>query len=113
VLPDVLVGLGLGVLAPGLLLLAGVLGGWDHLVGLHPARPSFSGLLLDGGVYLAIALFEELLARGWLLAAPARAIGVPAALLISTVLFGLGHVGNPDFGPAALAGTTLAGLVVA
>jgi len=113
VLPDVLVGLGLGALAPGLLVLVGVLGGWDHLVGLHPAHPSFSGLLLDGAVYLAIVVFEELLARGWLLAVPARAMGIPAALLISTVLFGLGHVGNPDFGPAALGGHTLAGLVFA
>jgi len=113
VVPDVLVGLGLGVLAPGALLLGGVLSGWDHPDGLHPSHPSPDGLLLDGGVYLAIAVFEELLARGWLLALPARAIGLPAALLISTLVFGLGHMGNPDFGLAALLGTTLAGLVFA
>lgn len=61
----------------------------------------------------AIVVFEELLARGWLLTVPARAIGIPAALVISTLVFGLTHVGNPGFGPAALAGTTLAGLVFA
>jgi len=70
-------------------------------------------LLVDRGVYLAIVLFEELLARGWLLALPARIIGIPAAMVISTLVFGLAHMGNPDFGLAALLGTILAGLVFA
>jgi len=41
-----------------------------------------------------------------------RLLAVPVRI-ISTLVFGLGHGGKPDFGLEALLGTTLAGLVFA
>ena len=58
------------------------------------------------------AAAEEVLLRGYALAAAARVLGPTAALWGSSVLFGLLHALNPGVGPLALAGVTMAGLLL-
>ncbi len=58
------------------------------------------------------AAAEEVLLRGYALAAIARVLGPGVALWGTSVLFGLLHVLNPGAGPLALAGVTAAGLLL-
>src|SRR5262249_29392964 len=62
-------------------------------IGLHPLEAlRWAGLW--GLVFLSVALFEEYLARGYLLATLAEGIGFWPAALIMSALFGLAHLSN-------------------
>lgn len=61
--------------------------------------------------FLAIpAAAEEVLLRGYLLVVSAVVLGPGAALVLTSVVFGLLHGANPGAGPMAVAGVTAAGL---
>ncbi len=101
----------LGPVAVGVFLLAGLVGGWDQVVGVAAPGPLLADLA--GGVVLfaLVALFEELSARGCLFALGARVFGIPAGVVLSAGIFGLLHIANPGATWAALGGVALAGLV--
>ncbi len=62
-------------------------------VGLHPLEAlRWAGLW--GAVFLSVGLFEEYLARGYLLVTLAEGIGFWPAALIMSALFGLAHLRN-------------------
>lgn len=69
-------------------------------------------------VLLPAALFEEVMVRGYPFAALRAAWGWPAALVVTSVVFGLLHLRNPGVTPEAiglvmLAGIFLGGVLVA
>jgi membrane protease YdiL (CAAX protease family) len=77
----------------GLMVLAVVLAG-----GCHLARNPGAGagtLLADGWLYLAVALSEELLFRGYLFQRLERGLGTRPTLALVALLFAAAHLGNP------------------
>jgi hypothetical protein len=76
-----------------------------------------SGAFVAGGTLLLArltvpALAEEVALRGYLLQAAARGFGPGWALVGTSVLFGLLHLGNPEVGWTGLAGIIAAGLLL-
>lgn len=75
-----------------------------------------AGFVAGGGVWaarLAVpALAEEVALRGYLLRTAAAAFGAGWALLGTSVLFGLLHLGNPSVGLLGVAGIVAAGLAL-
>ncbi len=119
-------GLGLGALLMTLVFGVEWLLGWVEVVKLRWTRApdtSFSRALLNmTGVFLAVGFYEELASRGYLLRAlaqglvgrrvsPSWAIGL--ALIVSSSVFGLGHVGNPNATWVSTVNIILAGVVLA
>ena len=65
-------------------------------------------------IVLAIAaLYEELFSRGYLLAAMADLMGMPAAVAVSSIAFGLLHLFNPGASAQPIILVTLAGIFIA
>ncbi|HZR98718.1 MAG TPA: type II CAAX endopeptidase family protein [Chloroflexota bacterium] len=64
------------------------------LVQVAPGAPPGGGLLLLALTFLCVAAGEELLMRGVLLVQVARVWGVPAGVVVSSVIFALFHVPN-------------------
>ncbi len=62
-------------------------------------------------LYVLVAIFEEVLFRTFPLIALAERYRVFAAILISSVLFGLAHLANPGFTWLAMLNITLAGIL--
>jgi uncharacterized protein len=89
--PDFLGGLAFGaaafVLVMGLLLL----GGWYQISAPPPGAP-WKGI----GIGLGVGVVEELLFRGVLMRMLWEAFGLPVALVVSSSLFGLAHLLNPQ-----------------
>jgi uncharacterized protein len=82
---------------------------WEFLTPAQVAMGLASGLAM----FVAVGLAEETLSRGYHLQNLAEALGLPAALLLSSTFFSLLHVGNPGFTVLAGAGLILAGLFLA
>ena len=86
--------------------------GWLSVVTGSPG--SWWTAALQVTLLLAVAaLFEELLSRGYLLAALADWMGMPAAVAITSLGFGLLHLGNPGVTAQPIALVTLAGVFLA
>ena len=113
ILRDIAFGLLLGPAAVGVFLLAGLIGGWDQVSGVAPPGTLLANLALGAVLFLCVAVFEELSGRGCLFALMARVLGIPAAFVVSVLVFALLHRANPGATPTALAGVGLAGVVFA
>jgi membrane protease YdiL (CAAX protease family) len=112
-LRDVGFGLLLGPVAVGVFLVAGLIGGWDRIVGVAAPLVLVGNLALGVVLFALVGVAEELSSRGCLFALVARWLGLPAAWVISVAIFGLLHGGNPGATPVALVGVALAGVVFA
>jgi membrane protease YdiL (CAAX protease family) len=111
---DLLLGLALGGLQMLVVFAAEWIGGWIS-VGLPGGAALLRGLAASGGaaiLFVLVALSEELVFRGYLLTNLREGIGPALALTLTSLLFGLFHVLNPNFRPLALINITLAGLVM-
>jgi membrane protease YdiL (CAAX protease family) len=64
-------------------------------------------------VLVLAALYEELFSRGYLLAVVAELIGMPAAVAVTSVAFGLLHLTNPGASAQPIILVCLAGLFLA
>jgi len=111
---EVIQGAGIGLAMSALVLISG----WA--AGIY--RYSWSGippleLIRTLPVYAAIlflsAIFEETLARGYAFQVLVKGIGRFAAVMLSSFLFGLGHMFNPHVAVYAIVNTTLAGILLA
>ncbi len=107
------VGLGLGVVVAMVVVLAmAALGGlrWS-------AQPGTASAWLVGSasslLFLTLpAAAEEALMRGYPLQALAQAWGPSVALLVTSIAFGVGHLGNPEVTWLGLANIAAAGLLL-
>ena len=70
-------------------------------------------LLLSVAVLAPAALTEELLVRGYPFTVLRQTWGWPAATAITSVVFGLLHLGNPGVTPLAIANVMAAGVFLA
>lgn len=78
-----------------------------------PAGDGLRTLLLTVAVLAPAALTEELLLRGYPFAVLRGTWGWPAATAITSVVFGLLHLGNPGVTPSAIANVIAAGVFLA
>ena len=72
--------------------------------------PLFFGYLV---FYLFVSIFEELLFRSFPLRVFAERYPAAIAIVLSSFLFGVAHIGNDDFNWLAMLNITLAGIVFA
>jgi membrane protease YdiL (CAAX protease family) len=96
----------LGILAPSGVLLAA------HWLRSEPTGATYSWLHYAASwawFFLPQSLAEEMLSRGYLFARTREAIGWKGALVITSVGFGLLHLGNPGATPLAIAIVIIAG----
>jgi len=98
----------LGCLAVGLPSLLILAIGWYEVAPGGDGNAAVSALSL-AAVLLPAALWEELLARGYLFATIRERWGAPAALILTSVGFGLLHLGNPGANLQAVLQVSLAG----
>ena len=124
---DLAFGLGLGAALMTVVFAAEWLAGWVTVDGFaYVRRPGQPFGLVMGGiavVALCVGFYEELVSRGYLLremaqgmAGPPR-VGITFALvmatLVSSVLFALGHAGNPNASVVSTVNIVLAGVMLA
>jgi membrane protease YdiL (CAAX protease family) len=116
-LGEALIGFGLGALLMALILLAELALGGYRVRGLawqEQSAVAISALLgLTFLGFVVVAFSEELVARGYILQNLAAAWGTPAAVIISSALFALGHFFNPGASLVSTAGLFFAGLLLA
>jgi membrane protease YdiL (CAAX protease family) len=90
--------------------------GWLTIEG-WAADASGAGLAANLGYWVAIFIlvgwYEELLSRGYWLQNLEDGLGTRWAVLISSTVFGLGHLGNPNASWVAVLGIVGAGLFLA
>ena len=103
----------LGISLMGLVVLVMVVSGalaWAR----EPATAAHAvGTFLELSAFLAVAAFaEELLLRGYPLQVIAEALGGPAAVLLTAVVFAGLHALNPHVSPLALVNIALAGILL-
>jgi membrane protease YdiL (CAAX protease family) len=102
-------GLGAIVLVTGLLLA----GGW-LIFGASSTTGSWSAAALRVTmVLLPAALAEELLCRGYLLTVTRDVVGVRGAIIATSVLFGVLHLGNPGATAESVVVVTISGIFLA
>jgi membrane protease YdiL (CAAX protease family) len=108
---DLLFGLALG--GAQMLFIFGVewAGGWLAVALLEPAALArgLGKALIGAGLFLAVAVGEELMFRGYLQVNLSEGLGVMPALALTSLLFGVFHALNPNFGWVALLNIALAG----
>jgi membrane protease YdiL (CAAX protease family) len=120
---DLAFGLALGALLMTGIFLAERAAGWVTIVGAFQTstsgQPFGLAILSPLLLYLCVGIYEELIARGYLLRNLAEGLHLPAlgphrALLLawalSSALFGLGHAGNPNATLVSTLSLMLAGL---
>jgi len=102
-------GLGLGALSMGLIFLAERALGWVQITGtfhtMAPGQSFWVALMVPTITFSCVGIYEELVARGYLLLNLAEGLNLPflgsrgavvLAWLFSSVLFGWAHQGNPN-----------------
>jgi len=119
-------GLGLGILLMTLIFGVQLGAGWVEVVDVGRSGPGASsfawGCLYMTLLFLAVGFYEELASRGYLLRAlaqgfvcrrisPSGALGI--ATLVSSAVFGLGHMGNPHATWVSTFNIVMAGILLA
>lgn len=123
---DLAFGLGLGAGLMSLVFVAELCAGWVTVVGVVYSRvphESFAtGALYMGLAFMAVGFYEELTDRGYLLRTLAQgfvgrrvpaSMALIAATLLSSLAFGLGHVGNPHATLVSTFNITVTGVMLA
>jgi membrane protease YdiL (CAAX protease family) len=90
---ETLAGFGLGALLMSVVIGSMVVAGWYHIERLGGAPAALLGAL---GLLLLVAIAEEVVMRGLVFRIVEEWLGSVLALLISALLFGLGHILNPN-----------------
>ncbi len=114
---DLAAGVGITLLMMGGIFLAERALGWLQITGFRWQAVSgeqvVAEIVLALGFFLLVAWAEELLTRGYLLQTLADGLGMGWAVVLSSALFGLAHLGNPNATWAGAAGIFFAGLFLA
>ncbi|WP_251342271.1 CPBP family intramembrane glutamic endopeptidase [Haloplanus halophilus] len=115
-------GLALGAGLMTLLFLVYLAAGWVRITGTVQPRAGFAVRFLGlVGVFLLVGVYEELLARGYLLTNAAEGLvgwvgergAVAAATLVSSLVFGLAHATNPNATTLSTVAIVVAGVMLA
>ena len=109
-LADGVVGLLLGPVMFLAILVVLLVAGW---AGVGPGAIGAGSLFAAFVTYLLVGFSEEVFARGWIFQVLERGRGTTVAVIGSAAIFSALHAFNPGFGPTALLGLFLAGLLFA
>ena len=104
------IGLGVGAGLMVLLFLIMVAAGW---LSAELASPGALPLLASALSWAALSFVEELTFRGYIMQGLAKAWAMPVAVLISSVLFGLVHIIDPEVQVLAIVNVCAAGVFLA
>lgn len=83
-----------------------------HEINWVGTRPDLSGILLSVILFTAVAFNEELIFRGYILGNLMLSMNRYVALLVTSVLFSLLHMGNASFNWLSFLSILLAGLLL-
>ena len=109
---EVASGFGLGALLMTGIAAVEIALGWYQVDGVSPIGDAAGRLVVGLVAFAAVAFGEELVVRGYILQTLAEGWGRTPAAVTSSLVFGLLHLGNPSSGPIAVAGITVAGLLL-
>jgi hypothetical protein len=70
-------------------------------------------ILMWSVAFLAVGFYEELMSRGYYLQNLEEGAGTPIAVLVSSILFAVGHLLNPNMWWAAVVGLIFSGIFLA
>lgn len=116
-LPDLLLGLFIPAILMGLIFLVEWALGWLTFEGFAWQRLGFSeviaGLLNSLVIFLVVAISEELLSRGYHLQNLTDGLNLFWGLVLSSAIFAVLHLGNPESSLVAVLGLICAGLFLA
>ena len=116
-LPDVLAGFGIALVQIGSLYLLMFGLGWISFEGFAWQTDPAGVVIRNSVIFLVVFLLggwnEELLSRGYHLQTLASGINLFWGVVLSSLLFGILHLGNPGAGWQGAAGTFLAGIYLA
>ncbi len=114
---DLYFGIALSGLQMGGIYLVEWAAGWLDFTGFawqsQPVGHVLIGLLLMLAVFIVVGWQEELLTRGYWLQNLEQGLNLPWAVLLSSILFGLLHLFNPEASWASTLGLVAAGLFLA
>ncbi len=115
-LVDIAVGIGITFVMMGLIFAAEWALGWLRLNGFAWTAETPGSLILNLvtwlAVFIAVGWNEELMSRGYHLQTIASGMGLPWGLLISSAIFGMLHLANPNATWLSAAGILFAGLLL-
>jgi len=116
-LKDILVGFWIAGAMMGVIFLVELAAGWLEYQGPgwegESAVKFLSTLLIWCFIFLVVGFYEELQSRGYRFQNIEAGVNLPIAVLLSSFIFGLEHMINPNVWWAALLGITIAGLFLA
>ena len=114
---DILIGIAITFVMMGLIYLAEIAAGWltfESFAWQIDSIPTvMTGVLTFLAVFIFVGWNEELLSRGYHLQTLASGLNVFWGVVISSSLFGLAHLGNPNATWVSAAGIFFAGLFLA
>ncbi len=113
---DIVAGIVITFLMMGAIFLVEGAAGWLRLSGfawgVQPARVVITNLLIWLAVFVIVAWNEELMSRGYHLQTIASGMGLFWGLLISSAIFGVLHLANPNATWLSAVGILFAGLML-
>ncbi len=117
VIRDLLAGILIAGVMLGLIFLGERAAGWLRFQGFAWDQENLSrvisGTLLDLLVFLIVGWVEELMTRGYWLQNLAEGLGLAWGVIISSCVFAILHLANPNASPIIVVGLTAAGLFFA
>jgi len=114
VLGDTVRGFAVGAVMMGVVIGALALAGWYDVTAIGFSQPAVWNAMAGGlGLFLAVAVFEEVLFRGILFRIVEEGLGSWLALSITALLFGYMHLSNPNASLLGALGVALAGILYA
>jgi membrane protease YdiL (CAAX protease family) len=114
---DLITGIGIALAQIGLIFIIEWSVGWLEVSGFAWQQQSvwiaLRGLLLGFAIHLVVGFYEELLSRGYQLQNLEEGLNTFWAVVITSAIFGIGHLFNPNASWTSTLGIFLAGIFLA
>ncbi|MBU0495396.1 MAG: CPBP family intramembrane metalloprotease [Chloroflexi bacterium] len=109
-LADTVLGVALGFVLMAIIFGVEIAAGWLRVDGLVALPTAVVTVLAYLVIYLIVGFIEELSFRGYIFGNLRDGFGPIVAVILASLIFGVAHAGNPNFGPVALFNIALVGM---